>query len=170
MADSVAIVDRRTRTQHREYRVREVYARGAVCTTGTPTSLVEGLEKGGSQPGDGRDRRAHFASPGSTEKRWYGVRPAPYPVLPLYGVAVKPIRKARGSGVDLPAGSVTTRPSVVAPRDPLGMTEQIHAGDGRGLLPARACERAATIRLDSGQARAIAYSVSPLVVKRISRR
>src|SRR5207247_410372 len=30
VADSVAIVDRRTRTQHREYRLREVYARGAV--------------------------------------------------------------------------------------------------------------------------------------------
>lgn len=30
VADSVAVVDRRTRTQHREYRAREVYARGAV--------------------------------------------------------------------------------------------------------------------------------------------
>jgi hypothetical protein len=30
VADSVATVDRRTRTQHREYRLREVYARGAV--------------------------------------------------------------------------------------------------------------------------------------------
>jgi len=30
IADFVAAVDRRTRTQHREYRVREVYARGAV--------------------------------------------------------------------------------------------------------------------------------------------